>query len=128
MEEESKGSANGPVRKSTRRDDETTTPEERIDLASLVDVTANHPDNWMMGVTGLKLTLRNRSNETIKIATVEVSYYDGHNSLVEKKLVYFTNIGPKKSQTLAAPGQRLADHADFRLLSISNMENGYVKQ
>ncbi|MFN2440259.1 MAG: FxLYD domain-containing protein, partial [Chitinophagaceae bacterium] len=117
----------GSERKSKRRDDETKSQPQEIDLASLVDITANNPDNWMMGIKGLKLTLRNRSNETIKTATVEVSYYNEQNSLLEKKLVYFTNIEPKKSLTAPAPDHRLADHADFRLLSVSHKEDSYVK-
>ena len=127
-EDQPKTSTGGGERKSTRRDDETKTPVEEVDLASLVDITANNPDNWMMGVKGLKLTLRNRSNEIIKTASVEVRYYTEQNSLLEKKLVYFINVAPKKSLPVDAPDQRLADHADFRLLSVSNKDDSYVKQ
>jgi len=128
VEDQTNKSTNGAERKSTRRDDEIKTPVEEVDLISLVDITANTPDNWMMGVKGLKLTLRNRSNETIKTAIVEVRYYNEQNSLLEKKLVYFTNVAPKKSLTVAVPDQRLADHADFLLLSVSNKEDSYAKQ
>ncbi|MDQ3683709.1 MAG: FxLYD domain-containing protein [Bacteroidota bacterium] len=127
-EDQSKTPTDGAERKSTRRNDETKTPVEVVDFASLIDITANNPDNWMMGVKGLKLTLRNRSNETIKTATVEVRYYNEQNSLLEKKLVYFNNVAPKKSLTVAAPDQRMADHADYRLLSVSNKEDSYAKQ
>jgi hypothetical protein len=128
LEDQTKTSEDGSERKSKRRDDETTTPVEVVDLATLVDIIANNPDNWMMGVKGLKLTLRNRSNEIIKTATVEIRYYNEQNSLLEKKLVYFTNIPPKKSLTIEAPAQRLADHADFKLLAISTTEDSYAKQ
>jgi len=68
------------------------------------------------------------SNSRIKTATVEIRYYNEQNSLLEKKLVYFTNIPPKKSLTIEAPAQRLADHADFKLLAISTKEDSFAKQ
>ncbi len=128
LEDQTKTSEDDSEGKSKRKDDETTTPVEVVDLATLVDIIANNPDNWMMGVKGLKLTLRNRSNETIKTATVEIRYYNEQNSLLEKKLVYFTNIPPKKSLTIEAPDQRLADHADFKLLAINTKEDSYAKR
>ncbi len=128
VDSQPKTTEDGSEKKSKRRDDETKPLVEEIDISSLVDITANNPDNWMMGVKGLKLTLRNRSNETIKTATVEVKYYSEQNSLLEIKLVYFTNILPKKSLTIAAPDQRLADHIDFKLLAINIREDSYVKR
>ena len=127
-EDQSATTPSSGERKSTRRDDETAKPAEEVDLTSLIDITANNPDNWMMGVKGLKLTLRNRSNEIIKTAIVELRYYNEQNSLLEKKLIYFTNVAPKKSLTVLAPDHRLADHTDFKLLSVSNKEDAYVRQ
>lgn len=108
-------------RKSVHRDDApATAPTETIDLASLVDITANEPaDSWMMGIRGLKITLRNNSNETIKTAKVEVRYYSEQNELLQKKIISFANIPPKKSATVPAPDHSLADHTDYALVSVS---------
>src|SRR5205823_10165566 len=55
-------------------------------LADLIQVTSNQPtDNWMLGVHGLKLTVHNKNNETVKTVVVEVRYYNDQNELLEKK-------------------------------------------
>jgi hypothetical protein len=64
----------------------------------------------------------------VKTAAAEVFYYSEQNSLLEKKTVYFSNVGPKKSQTVAAPDHRLADHVDYKIISATGSEDSYVKQ
>ena len=90
-------------RQSTKREegntDSKTSTEPNIDLTGMIDVTSNAPDNWMMGIKGLKLTLRNRSNVVIQTASVELSYYNDNNQVLEKKLVYFNNISAKGKST-----------------------------
>jgi hypothetical protein len=113
-------------RETKRRTEE---PAPVISIANQVNVTANASSgNWMMGVRGLKLTLQNKSNETLKTAIVEVRYYNEQKELIEKKQVQFSNILPKKSQTVMAPDHRLADHADYQLISAIAKEDAYVKQ
>lgn len=100
-----------------------------VDIANFIKVSSNSPgENWMMGVTGLKLTLHNKSTETVKTAAVEVRYYNEDKDLLEKKVVYFNNVSPKASQTVAAPDHRLAERADYQLISAVPKEEGIVKQ
>jgi hypothetical protein len=96
------------------------------ELMQQVDVTSNAPDNWMLGVKNLKITLRNRSNITIQSASVTVSYYDENNQLLEKKLVYFSNIAPKGRATVAAPDSKFADHVDYKLTTIAGKEDRFA--
>jgi hypothetical protein len=101
-----------------------------ISTASLmeeVEVISNAPDNWMLGVKNLKVTLRNRSNVTIQTASVAVNYYDENNRLLEKKLVYFSNVAPNAKATVAAPDHKFADHVDLRLTSATAKEDRYAK-
>jgi hypothetical protein len=98
-------------------------------LANMVSISANASSgNWMMGVQNLKLTLHNKSNEILKTAVVEVRYYNEDKELLEKKVVQFHNVSPKKSQTIAAPNHRLADHADYQLISAVAKDDAIVKQ
>jgi len=109
-EPEPKSADNGNERKATHRDDENETTPALVDVSSEVEIKTNKiADSWMMGVKNLKLTLYNHSNMTIQSAKVEVLYYSEQNNLLEKKVLSYTNIPPKKSQTVAAPDQRLAE-------------------
>ncbi len=120
---------NKPDNRQSKSENKTDEPAPVIDLANQVSVTANtSAGNWMMGVQGLRLTLHNKSNEVVKTATVEVRYYNDEKKLLEKKTVQFNNVSPRKSQTVAAPNHRLADHADYELISAIAKEDGYVKQ
>lgn len=111
-------------RRSVRRGEGETRTVDPAVLARQVEVVGNNPDNWMMGVRDLKLTVRNRSSETLKNAAVEVAYYTEEKNLLEKKVVYVTDVPPGKAKTIKAPDQRLADHADYRILSVTPAE-GY---
>ena len=107
-------------RKAIHRDDKPVdvAPPVSTNLAEYVEVTSNKPSaNWMLGVHGLKVSLHNTGNETIKTAAVELRYYTEQNEVLEKKTVNFINISPGKTITLPAPDHRLADHADFRLVN-----------
>lgn len=105
-------------RQATHRDDKTPTTEAADDIKSKVTLTSNEADeNWMVGVRGLKITLHNRSNSTIKKATVAVNYYNEDNDLLDKKTVIFGNIPAGRQQTTAAPDHRLADHTTYTLLA-----------
>ena len=69
----------------------------------------------MMGISGLKVTVRNKGAIPFKTASVEVLYYDENNRLLDKKTLVFNNIQPKGRVTLPAPDQKWADHVDYRL-------------
>lgn len=119
---------NNNERKATRRD-EPAAESSAANLAGQVDIKINkNSDDWMMGVQGLKLTLYNRSTTTINKAVVEVLYYSEQNSLLEKKTIQFSNIASKKAQTVAAPDHRLADHVDYKIISVAGIEDAYAKQ
>lgn len=95
-------------------------------LADMIDLSSNVQDNWMMGVKNLRITLRNRSTVTIQTASVQVNYYDENNRLLEKKLVYFSNVAPKGKVTAAAPDNKWADHVDYKLVTVSAKEDRYA--
>ena len=100
-----------------------------LDLSDQVDIKTNqNSEDWMMGIQGLKLTLYNRSAATLKNAAVDVLYYSEQNELLDKKTVYFSNVEAKKSQTLAAPDHRLADHVGYKIISASGVMDAYAKQ
>ncbi|HVK96177.1 MAG TPA: hypothetical protein VM368_00095 [Flavisolibacter sp.] len=89
-----------------------------VNIIDDVDVKISTTNNsWMMGVQGLKLTLYNKSNVTLKKASVDVIYYNDQNGVLEKKTLQFFNIPPKKSQAIAAPDHQYADHAGYKILS-----------
>jgi hypothetical protein len=101
----------------------------QISTASLieqVDISSNAPDNWMMGVRNLKVTLRNRNKVTLQTASVAISYYDENNQLLEKKLIYFNNVAPNAKATTSAPDHKFADHVDFRIMTVSPKEDRYA--
>ncbi len=126
---EPKPAGNSNKERTATHRDESPVETATVDLADQVDVKLNKStEDWMMGIQGLKLTLYNRSAATVKAAAVEVLYYSEENSLVEKKTVRFSNIPSKKSQTLAAPDHRLADHVEYKILSAVGTEDAYAKQ
>lgn len=80
-----------------------------------LQISDNHTEDWMMGISGLKVTVRNKGAIPFKTASVEVLYYDENNRLLDKKTLVFNNIQPKGRVTLPAPDQKWADHVDYRL-------------
>ena len=91
-----------------------------------IELSSNAPDSWMMGVKNLKITLHNRSNATIQTASATVTYYDQNNQLLDKKIIYFSNIAPKGKASVAAPDSKWADHADFKLTTASAKQDQYA--
>jgi len=115
-------------RRATRREDENTSVTT-TDVSDQVELKTNKiADSWMMGVKNVKLTLYNRSDLTINAAKVEVFYYSDQNNLLEKKIISYANIPPKKSQTVSIPDNRLADHIDHKILSATGLENAYANK
>jgi predicted negative regulator of RcsB-dependent stress response len=115
-------------RKATRREDENATISV-TDISDQVEVKTNKiADSWMMGVKNVKLTLYNRSDLTLNVAKAEVLYYSDQNTLLEKRIISFANIPPKKSQTLSIPDNRLADHIDYKVVLATGVENAYANR
>ena len=115
-------------RRSTRRGEEVASTPNTAELARQVDVVANNTEGWMMGVKDLKLTVRNYNSVPLKSASVEVAYYSENDELLEKKTVRVANIPAKGRKTVAAPDQRLADHVELKVLSVSADEEAYAQQ
>jgi hypothetical protein len=120
-------------RQSQRREDsaapagDASSSQANVDISDQIDLTSNAPDNWMMGVKGLKITLRNRSSLPIQSAAVDVFYYDENNRTLEKKTLSFTNVSAKGKLTLAAPDNKWADHVDFKLGGVVLKDDRFAK-
>lgn len=118
----------GGERKSVHRGDEPAAEKNAQEkpaapaLAEKLEVTSNErSEDWMMGVNGLKLTVHNRNDVAIKKATVEVLYYDENNHLLNRRSVNFNNIPARGNLTVQAPEERLADHVDYKVTSVSGL-------
>ncbi len=96
--------------------------------ADLVDLSSNEPDNWMMGVKGLKLTLRNRNPVALRSASVVVTYYSNQNKVLDRQTLVFQNVAANGRQTLPAPDHKYADHVDYQLGEIVGKEDRYARQ
>ena len=74
-------------------------------------------DDWMMGVQNLKVKLYNNSDVKLSSATIQLLYYSEDNVQLDRKTIQFSNVPAKKSQTIAAPDHRTADHVTYQILS-----------
>jgi hypothetical protein len=102
-------------RKARRRSSEAGTA---INLAAQIELSSSiQKDSWMLGIVGQNLTLHNNSQELVRSATVEVSYFSEENSLLDQKTLQFSNIAPNGKAKLALPDHRLAHKAKFRLVN-----------
>jgi hypothetical protein len=81
----------------------------------------------MMGVSGLKVTLRNRSNSTIQTAMVNVYYYDNQNKQLDRKMIYFSQVPAKGKMTLAAPDNKWADRVEIKLGTVTAKDDRYAR-
>jgi hypothetical protein len=93
--------------------------EESADLAQLVHVRFDVPNEWMMGIHGAKATLVNRSSETVQKATVELQYFDDDNKLLQKKIISFDKVGGKGSKTISIPDHPTATKVDYSIVSVA---------
>lgn len=133
-EEKSEPIINEPVsvpdRKAKKREEqEVTNQDADISLlAQNIDLFSNSPDNWMMGIKGLKVTLRNNNTVAIQTATVVISYFDGNNKLLEKKSIVFNNIPANGKLTLPAPDHQWAEHTELALGNLSIRKDVYARE
>jgi hypothetical protein len=93
--------------------------ESSADLAQLVHVRFDVPNDWMMGIKGAKATMVNRSAQKITGATVEVLYYNDDNELLQKKTVNFSKIDAKESRTITIPDHPTATKVDYNVISVT---------
>lgn len=99
-------------RRATRR-------ESGAMLAQMVSIRLDVPNDWMMGIRGAKAMLVNRSGERISKATVEVLYYNDDNELLQKKVITFSKVDGKESQTVPIPDHPSATRVDHNLVSVT---------
>ena len=85
----------------------------------MVLVKFSVPNDWMMGIKGAKAILVNSGSEKILKATVEVLYYNDDNELLQKKVITFSKIDGKESQTIAIPDHSTATRVDYNVLSLT---------
>lgn len=81
----------------------------------------------MMGIKGAKLSLTNRSSETVAKAVVEVSYYNEENELLQTKTVTVSNIGAGKTGAVTIPDHSFADHLDYKIISVTGAGEPFAK-
>jgi hypothetical protein len=93
--------------------------ETGANLTQMVSIHFTVPNDWMMGIKGAKATLVNRSNQKIEKATVEVLYYNDDNELLQKKIITFSKIDGKESQTISIPDHASATRVDYNIVSVA---------
>ena len=102
--------------------------EQGANLAQMVTVKFAIPNNWMIGIKGAKATLLNRSNEAIIKASVEVLYYNDDNEILDKKLITFSGIKSKQSQTISVPDHSTATLLEYTVLSVAGANEPFAKR
>ena len=113
-------------RKANKRNEENAVVPGNEEIRENVDISSNDRGNWMMGVSGLKVTVRNRNNLPLESVIVIVSYFDSNEKLLEKKELNFRNITANGKMTLTAPENRWADHTKISLGTIEAGKDAYV--
>ena len=91
-----------------------------------IDISSNDKGNWMMGISGMKVTVRNRNNLPVSSVIVTVTYLDVNNKLLEKKELNFKNIPANGKLTLNAPDHRWADHTEISLGVVEVVRDTYA--
>ena len=105
----------GGERRSVRR-------EAGSNLAQMVTVRFEIPNDWMMGIKGAKASLKNNSSETIVKAVVEVVYYNDDGDQLDKRTISFSNIKSKQTQTVSIPDHQTATRLEYNVVSATGNE------
>lgn len=82
-------------------------------LPDLVKIRSNFSPDDERGVAEFPITVSNNSNEFLRFVAVDIFYLRNNGKQLEKKTLYFNNIGAHQSLTLTAPPHRKAE--DVRL-------------
>ena len=92
-------------------------PERRsVPLPELINLNGKYKyDESRRHITGLEVTIQNNSDQLLKRVAVDVFYYKKKERLFEKETLYFNNIYPQNSLTLATSGNKKAVSARFQL-------------
>lgn len=113
-------------RRASRRSESSS--DATVSIADRIQINSNAPaENWMTGIQGIKITIKNNSNKVLKYALVEVSYFDEYNNSIDRKKMEFKNIPVGSNQTLPVPEHRTADHINYKLISAEAKEDKFFK-
>ncbi|HUC80737.1 MAG TPA: FxLYD domain-containing protein [Flavisolibacter sp.] len=96
--------------------------EAGSNLAQMVTVRFEIPNDWMMGIKGAKASLKNNSSETIVKAVVEVVYYNDDGDQLDKRTISFSNIKSKQTQTVSVPDHQTATRLEYNVVSATGNE------
>lgn len=80
------------------------------------------------GIDGVEITLRNNSDQMLKLVAVDVLYHKNNNSVIQRETIYFSDIPPGTSRMLVARGNRNAHSANYELGLISAEGGLYVSR
>lgn len=92
-------------------------PERKsVPLPELINLNGKYKyDDSRRHITGLEVTIQNNSDQLLKRVAVDVFYYKKKERLFEKETLYFHNVHPQNSLTLATSGNKKAVSARFQL-------------
>lgn len=95
-------------------------------LAQLIrlDARYNH-DKRMKNLNGLDVVLHNNSNEMLKQVEVDVLYYRKEDKVVTRERLYFMNVPPQGTSTIAAPVNRKATSARLQLGLVTRQDGSF---
>lgn len=77
---------------------------------------------------GYEITVQNNSNEVLNVIAVDVLYYNKYKKRVHKETLYFNNLQPHRSLTIAASGHEKAVTAGYQLGLVSSGGSLYFAQ
>lgn len=121
-----------PVRNTKAEEEQKTVPVEdkkRMPLNQLIQVNSKTVPSDDNGLGGMKITVKNISDQLLKVVAVDVFYHTEEEKPLAKKTIYFSNIKPGQSITLTAPGNSKASGAYHKLGLVSSEEGGlYVNK
>ncbi|MFN2457886.1 MAG: DUF4339 domain-containing protein [Chitinophagaceae bacterium] len=108
---------------STSRNGTTVGKKERpyIPLARLISISSKEfPGERKQGLGGYEVTVKNNSDKILNVVAVDVFYFNKNEKLVYKETLYFSNLQPRRSLTIAAGGHKRAVTASSQLGLISS--------
>jgi hypothetical protein len=95
-------------------------------LASQVSVGANgYSVGTFGGITGLQLTVTNRSAYPLDLVTVEVQYVQANKKVFKTENLYFRGIGAGSALMMEAPKSSRGVRVQYKIMSITSKEVAY---
>jgi hypothetical protein len=101
-----------------------TTAEEKISVAEQLQIDADYITNGKQGkgIGGLAVTLKNTSNQVMKMVAVDVIYYTDGMEPIDRETLYFSDLYPGQILTRNARAHKKAEGAYAKLGLISSEE------